>query len=80
MNSFLASRIINTRTKSPFADSTLFSITSHGTNKSLLLTTAKSDINSEPTIDAQEFGADTPGTTSTCSPSFGSHPPSFQVS
>ena len=55
-----------TITKSPCAAaSTLFEITSHGTSKSLILTTAKSVISGEPTIDAHELSADTPGIIST---------------
>src|SRR5574341_1498773 len=70
-----------TITKSPCAAaSTLFIITSQGTSKSLMLSTAKSVINGEPTSAAQELSEDTPGTTSTYSPLSLSQPDSARIS
>ena len=45
-----------------------------------MLTTAKSVMSGEPTNDAQEFSAETPGTISTSSPVFGFHPDSASIS
>ncbi len=47
------------------AASTRFTIISHGTSKSLILTTAKSVMRGEPTRAAHELSEDTPGTHST---------------